>query len=135
MNTNSNVMLHQGDMISVARAGVVYVVGEVAQPSGILMAESTEYTALKALAMAHGPTKLATLNKAMIVRRTPDGIKSIPVPLKKIMSSKTPDIAMQRDDILVVPNSLAKTAGYRGLDAAVSLAGSAALVGVTRSTY
>lgn len=135
MNTNSNIMLHQGDMISVARAGVVYVVGEVTQPSGILMAESTEYTALKALAMAHGPSKLAALNKAVIVRRTPEGIQSIPVPLKKIMSSKAPDVAMQRDDILVIPNSIAKTAGYQGLNAAVSLASGVAMVGVSRATY
>ena len=49
--------------IPVSRAGVIYVVGEVLQPSGFVMENKTEYTALRAVAMAHGATKYARLSQ------------------------------------------------------------------------
>ena len=126
-NLLNNVPVYTGDTVSVARAGVVYVVGEVAQPNSLLMEETDSFTALKALAMARGGTKMAALNRAMIVRRTPQGVQTLPVQLKSIMMAKSPDVALQRDDILFVPSSAAKIAAYRAAEMAISIASAMAI--------
>jgi polysaccharide biosynthesis/export protein len=118
----ANVPVQQGDTIIVSKAGVIYVVGEVLSPNGFLMDEKGQYTVMKAVAMAHGLAKFAKPTKARIVRRTPEGEKEISVPLDKILVSKSPDIAMQANDILFVPTSKGKQAASKGVDVAVALA-------------
>lgn len=128
----ANVPVQQGDTIIISKAGVIYVVGEVLAPSGFLMDEKGQYTVMKAVAMAHGLAKFAKPAKARIVRRTPEGEKEIPVPLDKILVSKSPDIAMQANDILFVPTSKGKQAASRSVDVAVALAAGAAYYGFER---
>ena len=99
----ANVPVYQGDTIMVSKAGMIFVVGEVVSPSAFIMESKSGYTALKALAMAHGPTRLAKLSQAIVVRQTPDGVKQISVPLDKIAQSKAPDTELLADDILLVP--------------------------------
>jgi len=132
LNMNANILVRQGDTVMVSKAGIVYVVGEVVQPSGFMMDEKSEFTVVKALAMAHGPTKIAALNRARIVRRTPDGVQEISVRLKNIMASKKQDIPLQAEDILFVPTSIAKSTAYRGADVAVGLAAAMTYFSVTR---
>jgi polysaccharide export outer membrane protein len=47
--------------------------------------------------------------------------EQIPANVKKIMENKAPDLQMQPDDILYVPNSLKKVIGARGLEAAIGI--------------
>jgi polysaccharide biosynthesis/export protein len=121
-STAANVPVRPGDLIIVSKAGVIYVVGEVLSPSGFLMDEKGQYTVMKAVAMAHGTTKLAKPSKAYIVRREPDGQKAIPVPLDKILASKAPDIPMQSNDILFIPSSKEKVAASTAATTAIGLA-------------
>jgi polysaccharide biosynthesis/export protein len=118
----ANVPVKQGDTIIVSKAGVIYVVGEVLAPSGFLMDEKGQYSVMKAVAMAHGVTKIARTSKARIVRRTPQGEQEIPVPLDKILISKAPDIQMQSNDILFVPSSKGRQVASKAGDVAVALA-------------
>jgi polysaccharide export outer membrane protein len=113
--TGENVEVAPGDTILVARAGVVYVVGDVGRPSGFLM-DSDSITVLQAIAMAGGTTKTAKLNGSRIIRKTAQGAQETPIQLKKIMQAKAPDLTMQADDILFVPSSAGKTAMYRGAE-------------------
>lgn len=123
----ADVPVYQGDTIMVPKAGTIYVVGEVLQPSAFLMESKSGYTALRALAMAHGPTRLAKLSQAVIVRQTAEGVTQIPVPLDKIAQSKAPDVELVADDILLVPTNHAKNAAIQ----AVAMAESIAILGVT----
>ena len=118
----ANVPVYQGDTILVPKAGTIYVVGEVVSPSAFIMESKSGYTALKALAMAHGPTRLAKLSQAIIVRQTPEGVKQIPVPLDKIAQSKAPDTELLADDILMVPTNHAKSAALQAVTMAQSIA-------------
>lgn len=54
----NNVAVFPGGTIVVSRAGVVYVVGDVKLPSGIVM-QQQRLTALQALAMAQGGISLS----------------------------------------------------------------------------
>jgi polysaccharide export outer membrane protein len=114
----SNVRVFPGDTIVVQKAGIVYVVGDVQKPSGIIMA-NPNLTVLQAIALAQGTNPNAALDKAAIVRKTADGQAQIPLQLKKMLAAKVPDMRLQSNDIIFVPNSALKTGFKKGLEAAI----------------
>jgi polysaccharide export outer membrane protein len=129
-SAKSNIEVFAGDTVVVSRAGVVYVVGDVKRPSGVAMDAGTDMTVLQAIAVAEGTNPTAALNKAKLIRKTPAGPKEIPLPLKDILSSKSPDVRVEAEDIIFVPNSAAKSAGRRTLEAIVQSATGLAIYGV-----
>src|SRR6202795_969240 len=128
-DTDKNVDVFPGDTIIVSRAGIIYVVGDVAHPSGFRM-EDNGLTVLKALALVGGGTRTSSLAKTRILRQTPNGTQEIPVDLKKILYAKAPDMALVKGDVLFVPGSAAKTAAYRGAEAALAMSTTLAVVAV-----
>jgi len=128
-DTQNNVEVLPGDTIIVSRAGIIYVVGDVQHPSGFLIGDDS-LTVLKALALAGGSTRTSALNKTKILRKTPTGVQEIPVPLKKVLYAKAPDVPLVKGDVLFVPGSSAKAAAYRSADAAMSLSTALAVVAV-----
>lgn len=123
----SNVAVLAGDTVVVRKADVVYVVGEVGRPSGFLM-ETGHLTVLQAIAMAGGTTRTAKLSGVRIIRKGPTGMTETTVPLQKILSAKAPDVTMEADDILFVPNSAAKAFAGRTLEVATQAASAAAII-------
>lgn len=117
----SNIPLLPGDTVVVSKAGIVYVVGDVGNPTGVVM-ENSQLTVLQAIALAQGTKPTAALNKAKLIRKAADGQQEIPLPLKKILSAKAPDVKLQPDDIVFVPGSTAKSIGKRSLEAIVQTA-------------
>jgi polysaccharide biosynthesis/export protein len=128
-DTQNNVDVFPGDTIIVSRAGIVYVVGDVQRPSGFRIEDNT-ITVLKALALAGGGTRTSSLGKTRILRQTPNGTQEIPVDLKKILYAKAPDMALVKGDVLFIPGSAAKTAAYRGAEAALAMSTTLAVVAV-----
>jgi len=123
-----NTLLAPGDTVVVSKAGVVYVVGDVKQPSGIIM-ERSGLTVIKAIAMAQGTNPTASLKDAKVIRNTPKGRQEIPISIKKMLYQKAPDLELQPEDILFIPNSLAKSAARRSLEAIVQTASGVAIYG------
>jgi polysaccharide export outer membrane protein len=106
-----NVEVHDGDVINVATADVVYVVGAVTKPGGFVQQDrSAGTTALQAIALAEGMTSVASEHNGLIIRRNADGTarENIPIDLAKIMSGKQGDTPLQPNDILFVPVSGSK---------------------------
>jgi polysaccharide export outer membrane protein len=117
-NAVFNVPIYGGDVVSVPRAGIVYVLGfGVAQPGGyVLQSHGEQVTVLKAVALAHGMTTFAKADSAMIMRSNPatGNRDQIPVHIKAIENHKEDDVPMKSNDILYIPDSrglkvLAKT--------------------------
>jgi len=79
-------------------------------------------TVLQAIAMAQGTNPTAAINGSKVIRNTPHGLQEIPIPLKKMLAAKTPDVSLQPGDILFVPSSATKSAVRRGLEAIVQTA-------------
>jgi polysaccharide biosynthesis/export protein len=129
-SVKSNIEIFPGDTVMVSRAGVVYVVGDVHKPSGVIMDNGTDMTVLQAIAMAEGTNPTASLNKAKLIRRTPTGPQESPLLLRDMLSSKTPDVRLQAEDIIFVPNSAAKSATRRSLEAIIQTATGVAIYGV-----
>ena len=118
----ANIEIRPGDTVAVSKAGVVYVVGDVKTPMGVVMDNGSEITVLKAIALAGGTNSTASLNGSKIIRRTSQGAQETPLPLKNILSAKAPDPKLQPEDIVFIPSSAAKSVGKRGLEAIVQVA-------------
>jgi polysaccharide biosynthesis/export protein len=116
-----------GDTISVPRAPVIYVVGDVGHPSGLLV-DNGSLTVLQALALAGGANHTAKMSGVRIIRKGANGMTETRVPLKKILEAKAPDLTLQADDILFVPLSGVREATSQGLNAAISAATGLAVV-------
>lgn len=129
-SVHSNVEVFPGDTIVVSRAGVIYVSGDVHKPSGVIMENGSDMTVLQAIAMAEGVLPDAALNKSKLIRRTPNGPQEIPLRLKDMFASKAPDVHLQAEDIVFIPNSAAKSAGKRSLDAIISTATGLVIYGI-----
>jgi polysaccharide biosynthesis/export protein len=119
-----NVPVRSGDIVKVPRAGIVYVVGEVGKPGGFVLQSNENISVLQALALAGGPTHTSALRQARIIRTDSASGKrrEIPMNLGKILSGKSPDMMLQPKDIVFVPNNSAKSALYRGSEAALQTA-------------
>jgi polysaccharide export outer membrane protein len=128
-NPESNIAILPGDTIIVRKADLVYVVGDVARPSGFLM-DSGHLTVLQAIALAGGTTRTAKLGGTRIIHRAPGGLSETSVELKKILRAKAPDVTMQADDILFVPSSATKIFAGRAMEAAMQAATAASIVAI-----
>jgi polysaccharide biosynthesis/export protein len=127
--SEENIAIMPGDTIFVPRADVVYAVGSVTKPAGFPIGESETLSALQVISLAEGMVKTAAGDKAKILRLTPDGRRTeIPINLNSLMAGKGTDIPLQADDILFVPNSSAKSIGFRTVDAIVNAASGLAIL-------
>jgi polysaccharide biosynthesis/export protein len=124
-NSSFNILILGGDVVSVPRAGIVYVAGAgVAQPGGyVIQGHGEPITVLKAVALARGLTGFAKANDAVIFRTNPATGKKEPIPvhIKEIEKNKTEDVAMKSNDILYVPDSTGKKALARGAEAVIGV--------------
>ena len=87
-------------------------------------------TVLQAIAMAEGTNSTAKLNGAKLIRKSANGPQEMPLALQDMLSSKSPDIHLQAEDIIFVPSSRAKSAGKRTLEAIIQAATGVAVYGV-----
>ncbi len=119
----ANLLVYPGDVVKVTRAGIVYVVGEVKKPGGYLLKSNENITVLQALALAEGLTRTAAKGFARIIRTEESTGKraETPIDLGRIMAGKALDPPLRPRDIVLVPNSTARTGLYRGAEAAVSV--------------
>ncbi|HXZ12703.1 MAG TPA: polysaccharide biosynthesis/export family protein [Candidatus Sulfotelmatobacter sp.] len=124
-NSAYNIQIFGGDVVSVPRAGIVYVLGAgISQPGGyVVQGHGEQITVLKAVALAHGLNGFAKADDSVLFRMNPSTGKrdEIHVHIKQISKNRTEDLAMKADDILYIPDSTGKKVLARGAEAAVSV--------------
>jgi polysaccharide export outer membrane protein len=127
-----NLKLVGGEEIRVPEAGRVFVVGNVKKPGSFVVRDDSETTVLKALAMSEGLMQFAS-QQAYIYRRegSAGGAKNeIPIELKKIMERKSPDVPLQANDILYVPDRQGRRIGMAALEKIIMFGGGAATAAI-----
>lgn len=117
-----NLAIMPGDTIVVAKTGIIYVTGEVGKPGGFPLNNNPDMSVLRALALAEGTKPNAALDKAKLIRKKDGEISEQNIPLKKILDGKATDIALKAGDIVFVPNSAAKGAAKRSIEAILQTA-------------
>jgi polysaccharide export outer membrane protein len=120
-----NVPVYGGDVISVPRAGIVYVLGAgITQPGGyVVQGHGDQITVLKAVALARGLTGYARADSAVIMRTNPaTGQKDeIPIHIEKIEKHHAEDVVMIANDVLYIPDSAGRKALSKGAQAALGI--------------
>jgi polysaccharide export outer membrane protein len=125
-----NIKMKPFDIVSVSKAGVIYVIGAVGKPGGYLMEDRERVTVLQALSMAGGTSQFAKKSSARIVRQGENGSRQeIPVDLGKVVKGTGEDVEMAANDILIVPDSKGRYWGARGVELAISAATAAIIYG------
>ena len=127
-NPALNIELHGGEVVRVPQAGRVMVMGDVNKPGYFFIVGGSQSSIMKAVALSGGLGDHAG-HVAYIYRRkgSAGGRNEIPVQLKKIMDRKSPDVALQANDLLYIPRK-----GQRISPAVLqALVGAGTAVGVT----
>jgi polysaccharide export outer membrane protein len=101
-----NVRLYGGEEIRVPEAGKVFVVGNVKKPGAYPVQDVSDTTVLKILALAEGLMPFAA-KQAFVYRREAGTVSKneISIELQKIVERRAPDVHLQTNDILYIPDN------------------------------
>lgn len=103
-----NFFLHGGEEIRVPEARKIVVVGNVRKPGAFPVRDNSDSSVLKLVALAEGLMPF-TAKEAYVYRKDESGSrKEIPIELAKILDRKAPDIPLQPDDLLYIPDNKGK---------------------------
>jgi polysaccharide export outer membrane protein len=125
VSTEDNILILPNDKIAVPTSELVYAVGDVAKPGGFLLNQHQSLSALQVVSLAEGFSRTAAPQRAKILRvvkGSPNRVE-ITVNLKTLVEGKAPDIQLQPEDILFVPNSNGKSTAFGALSALSSATG------------
>ncbi len=120
----NNILLRPGDIITVPKGSLIYVVGEVKRSGGFPLRSNGSVSLIEALALAEGLGPNAKSHDAKILRPAADKSakrEEIPVDIGQVLAGKRTDPQLYADDILFVPNSAAKTGARRAIEAALQI--------------
>ena len=124
-NPSDNIYIRPGDVISIPKAEIIYVVGDVKRAGGFPLSSHPSISILQALSLAEGFDHDAAGNRARILRQSPGGDgkpKEIPVDISKILTGQSPDVPLFANDVLFIPNSAIKSNTRRAAEAALQVA-------------
>lgn len=119
-----NIVIEPNDVISIPRAELIYVVGDVKKAGGFQLSTHPTMSVLQALSLAEGLGPDDSAKHAHVLRRVADGDgtpRDIPVDVQKIFAGKAPDMPLFANDVLFIPRSGMKVTTRRALDAAIGV--------------
>jgi polysaccharide export outer membrane protein len=116
-----NIQILPYDVISVARAKVIYAMGQVRKPGGFALSDREQISIIQLLALAEGLGPTAAQKDARIIRPVPGSVAAVEleVNLKDMLDGKIKDVMLQPEDILFVPDSYARGAFRRTIDTVI----------------
>ncbi len=124
---DSAVTVNPGDTLIVPKAGIVYVMGDVARPGGYTMTNNeAQMSALQLVARAGGTNHSAVPSGARLIRKTGTSYTDTPLPLSAMQKGKQPDLRLEANDIIYVPFSYLRNFGMQSTSIVASV-GSAAI--------
>jgi polysaccharide export outer membrane protein len=116
-----NIEMKPNDVVSVPKAKMVYVVGSVRRPGGFVLSEKETLSVLQAVSLAEGLERTAASKKAVILRSATATAqrREVPIDVSRILSGKSSDMPLQANDILFIPNNMAKSIALRTSEALI----------------
>lgn len=127
LGSQRNPVIQPGDTVMVGKAGIIYILGDVKRAGGFLVDNGEHISLLEALSLAGGWNQEASLSKAELIRKAPQGHKEITLDIKHVLKGEQANVQVEDGDILFIPSSVGKTIGYRGLQAIITAAQTAAV--------
>ncbi len=107
VSPEEDIVLQPFDVISVEKAEMVYVNGEVGKVGALELDNRDSISVIQALTLAGGLTSAADAKMALILRPVLDTSRraEIPLNLEKILAGKQSDRPLLPNDVLFVPKS------------------------------
>lgn len=123
---DTSVEVDPGDTIVVPRAGIVYVLGDVARPGGYTMTNNeAAISVLELVARAGGTNHSAVPSHAKLIRKSGSGYIEMPLQLSAMQKGKRADLPLEAGDIIYVPFSYMRNFGLQASGLAASAASAA----------
>ena len=111
---DSAVQVSPGDTVIVPRAGMVYVLGDVARPGGYTMTNNdAQITVLQLVARAGGTNHSAVPSHAKLIHKSGNSYIEEPLPLSAMQKGNRSDLPLRADDIVYVPFSYMRNFGMQ----------------------
>jgi len=116
-----NIPISPHDVISVPKAEMVYVIGDVKRSGGFVLGQHESMSVLQALSLAEGLNGTADTRHARILRLNTNADQRMEIALnvKNILNGKSRDVPLLGDDILFIPGSIGKKTTLRAIEAAI----------------
>ncbi len=111
-----NYLLHGGEEIRVPEAGKIFVVGNVRKPGAFPVRDANDNSVLRMVALSEGLMPYAAKLAFVYRRDDSGGRQEIPIELDKILQRKAPDVPLQVDDMLYIPDNKGKRAAMTFID-------------------
>lgn len=105
--------LRPGDAVIIPRTGIAYIVGEIQGSGGYAMQDEGTLSVAQLVSLGGGLRPTARGSKAKLVRGSGKNRRELAVDIDRILRGRAPDLAIQADDILFIPDSLWKTVATR----------------------
>ena len=105
VNPAEDIVLLPYDKISVSRAEMIFVGGEVGKTGGLELGERDSLSVVQAISLSGGVTREADLQKAHVLRPIVNTSRraEIPINLKRVFDGKNNDFPLMQNDLLYVP--------------------------------
>lgn len=119
-----NIVLEPGDVVSVPKAELIYVVGDVRKAGAFEVTTHNTISLMQAVSMAEGLAPDNSAKNARIMRPAPNGdgsMSEIPVNIPRVFAGKDPDVKLFANDVLYVPHSGLKVGSREAISAAIGL--------------
>jgi polysaccharide export outer membrane protein len=108
------VEVNPGDSVLVPKAGIVYVLGDVARPGGYTMTNNeAQLTVLQLVARAGGTNHSAVHSHAKLIHKNGTAYNEEPLALSAMQKGNRADLPLQPDDIVWVPFSYLRSLGMQ----------------------
>lgn len=118
-----NILVKANDVITVPAAGNIYVIGHVLKAGPLIYDQHGKMTALQAVSAAGGMDNLAKPKEARILRVVPgqDVRSEIALNLDGVIRGQLPDVPLEVEDIVLVPNNRPKAIMLKSLEVAIQV--------------
>jgi len=124
-SNDAGMLVYPRDIIQVARAGLVYVLGAFKNQTAVPLDQATPLTLLQLAALSGGIGFEGRYDDLRLIRTEGDKRVVVKVDIKKIRDGKEPDPVLQANDIVFLPTddvkAMLKNLGVGGLLGIVSL--------------
>jgi polysaccharide biosynthesis/export protein len=130
----SNIVIRPHDIISVPRAEIVYVLGEIGKAGPLVLHDGQTISVLQAISASGGLMKTAAPGNVKILRPIMGGPKraELSIDVKKMLNGQGKDLPLLAGDILIIPSSTGRKAAVRAIESAVQAGTLIATYGIIR---
>jgi|SRR5271157_3627154 len=122
-NLRDNIAIEFGDVITVPKGELIYIVGAVPRPGGIVLNDREPFSVLQVISLSGGFTQFANQKQVVILRPKAGTFEKekIFVDVKAMLANKKKDIPILANDIIYVPISGRKAITTRAIETAIGM--------------